>query len=571
VGVGSIVQGITGGTLAASQFINPPGLLNGVVYWVGIAVDSTESISTGWGTAASVTFNNSFTNGPPGAAPGVTTGVTNLQLYADLITGDVQEARSYVYTWVSAYGEEGPPSPFTLVNGWANGVWTVGLYTPSAADMGTDRNLAILRLYRTVSGSAGNTVYFFVADFDLGSNDPDAKAAVLADTGCLPPTTLYQDTQTDDVIALNLQMPSTNYFKPPDNLQGIMGLPNGMYVGFVNNQLWFSEPYYPHAWPPGTVYTTDFPIIGIGFTNGAIVACTASHPYILQGVNPSQMSMQKCSPANPCTSRGSIVSTTAGVFYVSPNGLILVTASGLTTNTTERWVTLEKWSALVPQKYTRAIAMASTYFCFGSTQNNDNSLAQTGFNIELANDTQSFGIWPQPGGHRVGFNRMNAPDSLDIVNTLVDPWTGYGMVIYGGAVYWYDFLDTQPTMQAYDWTSKIYQQNTKKSFEAMRLFFTVPAGTTAPGARSCAPTNDPSWATLSASQLAIVKVYADIQQNGVNTGKFTLVTAREFQKSGELLRILSGFKAENWKFEILGRVVVSNLQVATSAKELANV
>jgi hypothetical protein len=66
-------------------------------------------------------------------------------------------------------------------------------------------------------------------------------------------------------------------------------------------------------------------------------------------------------------------------------------------------------------------------------------------------------------------------------------------------------------------------------------------------------------------------VYADIQQNGVNTGKFTLVTAREFQKSGELLRILSGFKAENWKFEILGRVVVSNLQIATSAKELANV
>jgi hypothetical protein len=33
----------------------------------------------------------------------------------------------------------------------------------------------------------------------------------------------------------------------------------------------------------------------------------------------------------------------------------------------------------------------------------------------------------------------------------------------------------------------------------------------------------------------------------------------------------SGFKAEQWQWEMLGVVLISNLQVATSAKELGNV
>ena len=115
-----------------------------------------------------------------------------------------------------------------------------------------------------------------------------------ADTGCLPPNTIYTDILSDAVVALTLQMPSTNYYPPPVNMQGITAMPNGMYVGFVDNQIWFSEPYYPHAWPPGTVLTTDFPIVGLGLTSGTLVACTAANPWTITGVNPTQMSMVKC-------------------------------------------------------------------------------------------------------------------------------------------------------------------------------------------------------------------------------------------------------------------------------------
>jgi len=576
LGVGSVITGITAGVLADSQFVNQPGLIANSPYWVGILINNTEAAALGDNLNTSVSFTNTFTNGPPGVAPGVSTGQADLQMYADLTTTDVYEARSYVYTWVSAYGEESPPSPYTLVNGWANGTWTIGLYNPVATDMGVNRNLAILRLYRTVVGTSGSTVYFFVADVSLGSSDPDAIAAVAADTGCLPPNTIYTDILSDAVVALTLQMPSTNYYPPPVNMQGITAMPNGMYVGFVDNQIWFSEPYYPHAWPPGTVLTTDFPIVGLGLTSGTLVACTAANPWTITGVNPTQMSMVKCAKPEPCTSRGSILSTDAGVYFISPNGLIMVNSSSTSTNTTELWITRERWAQLAPQMYTRSVALSSTYFCFGATSPPsvspvDNSQAQTGFNIELNTDNTSFSIWPEPGGHRVGFNEMTAPYAANIQNILTDPWTSIGLMIQNGNVYYWDFTDPLPTMQPYDWTSKLYQDNTKKSYSAFKVFFTVPSGSPTPGLRNTAPTNDPSWNALTANQWLIVKIYVDVQQDGAGTGQFTLVCAREVQKSGEVLRIPDGFKTESFYVEFLGRVVVSNMQIATSVHELGNV
>ena len=262
-----------------------------------------------------------------------------------------------------------------------------------------------------------------------------------------------------------------------------------------------------------------------------------------------------------------------GVFYMSPNGLIMVTNTGQSTNTTEPWITREKWQQLTPQKYIRAIPLVGCYFCFGTTFNGDLSVAQEGYTIQLMQDNTSFTIWPQPGGHRVGFMPTTSPNGFNIDNVLIDQWTGVGLLIQNGGVYYYDFSDPAPAMVPYTWRSKIYQQNTKKSYEAMKLFFSVPTGTAPYGTRNTKPASDPSWQTLAANQLAIIRTYVDIgvDVNGNPNGSMVLVDAREVQQSGELLRIISGFKAEQWQWELTGRVVVSNLQVATSAKELGNV
>ena len=102
----------------------------------------------------------------------------------------------------------------------------------------------------------------------------------------------------------------------------------------------------------------------------------------------------------------------------------------------------------------------------------------------------------------------------------------------------------------------------------MKVFFTVPAGTPAQNPYpNEAPPDDPSWTTLSPGQWAIIKTFVDLN----NDGSMVLIDAREVRKSGGLLRLPSGFKAENWQWEIMGQVTIANVQIATSAKELANV
>src|SRR5208282_4078348 len=145
------------------------------------------------------------------------------------------------------------------------------------------------------------------------------------------------------------------------------------------------------------------------------------------------------------------------------------------------------------------------------------------------------------------------------------------MIIQNGAVSYYDFQDPSPVIMPYDYTSKVYQQPSKRSYAAIRVFFqTTP---TSPAVNECpneAPPLDPSWASLQPNQRAIIKVYADpADENG--DGSMQLVTCREITRSGGILRIESGFKAVNWQFEILGVVNISNVQIATSVKELGNV
>lgn len=578
--VGTTNQGVIAGTLAASEFVTPLALQANIPYWIGISTDTSVLVDLGDNFSGSAGFVNTFANGPPGFAPAVTKGLPDLLMFADLTSSAIVEARTYIYTWVSAYGEESPPSPPTLLNGWSNGTWTIFLFNPPTNMLGGTgiSNVAILRLYRTVVGTGGAATYFFVTDVSVGSTDPDAIAAVAADIPpCLPPAATFTDNIPDSTVALNTQMPSTNYFAPPANMQGIMSLPNGIYAGFVNNQIWFSVPYLPHAWPPGTVYTVDFPIVGLGFTSGALVVTTSANPWVMNGTNPSNISMIRCSSPEPCLSRGSIVSLDSGVYYQSPNGLIQVVGSGIATNTTILWITLEEWAVLSPQKYFRAVPLTGCYFGFGSVSPpsvspQDTSVAQQGLSIELNSDAASFTIWPQPGGHRVGFTKLNAPNNFNVSNIIVDPWSGYVMLIQNGSIYFYNWQNATPTMQPYDWTSKTYQQNTKTSFEAFKVWFTVPSGT--PSNQLSGPNlseaTDPSWQTLGTNAWAYVLVYADVD-DVAGDGAMQLVTAREIRGSGLLYRIQSGFKAENWKIRILGRVPISNVQLATAAKELANV
>jgi hypothetical protein len=544
-----------------SVFTNGVSVISNTTYWLGIFTDAPYYLENVDNTRQSAGYTATYSNDPPDPlnAGSVVASVPTFRIWGNLIGASIFEARGYVYTWVTEYDEEGPPSDPVVVNGWSNATWTITLFSPKPENMGADwldpadglmkpadRNITKTRIYRTISNQAGMGTYFFVAEVPVTQG-------------------VYADTEPDDKVALNSQMVSLFWYGPPDGkkadgtvdplgpLQAIMAFPNGIAVGYRSNEIWFSEAYRPHAWPPGYVITTEFPIVGIGVAGQAIIVATQGTPYLVNGVNPSSMALTKINLTEPCLHRGSIVATDTAVFYVSQNGLVSVSQSGAGLNVTEGWISREKWQLHTPHERLRAVKHASCYFAFGADAD---SPIRRGFTVELSSeDKTSFTIWPQAGGHRLGYNNLSSPNGFDIMNVQLDAWTGVCVMVQNGGIWYYDFTDQSPIIVPYKWRSKTYQQMAKRNFEAMRIFFSVPDTTPAQGARD---TSFPQL-VLGDNQYGIVRVYVD----GM------LWTTREIRTTGELLRILSGTKGEQWQFELEGRITISNMQVATSVKELA--
>jgi hypothetical protein len=446
------------------------------------------------------------------------------------------ETRAYVYTWVSAYGEEGAPSPPTTVTGKIDDTWAVTLSAAAAGDLGVNRNLTKVRIYRTVTAVGGTTTFFFVVEQDITD-------------------TTYNDTIASSVVGGAAQLQSTNWTPPPTDLEGWVVMPNGMVAGWRNQEVWFCEPYRPHAWPAIYTMTVDYPVMGLGVIGQTLVVCTQGNPVALTGVNPSAVTEARLSSFEPCTSRGSIISSPTGVYYTSPNGLILVSNNGAV-NVTRTLVTKDKWSQLVPLATLRAAMIGDGYYAFGSARFGvfTDAFEPTAFAQEDFSGAFD-GVLIDPTNEVVAFNTLTTEVASS--NNFNDAWSSDLLLIRDGKVYRVDVTDPNPTFEPCKWRSKIFQTNNEKNLAAYRVYFDVPP--TAPALNPVRNTN--LVQTLQADQWGLIRVYAD----GV------LKVTRELRTSGEIMRIPSGFKADYWQFEFETRVKVKSLQVASSVKELLKV
>lgn len=241
-------------------------------------------------------------------------------------TAGTTETRAYVYTNISSFGdvkEESAPSPAGTVNVSNTGA-TVTVSAFSAAPT-TGYNITHRRIYRTITG-ASTVTYSFVAEIPVG-------------------TTSYVDGLT--VTQLGSELPSLYWNTPPADLKGLVAMPNGILAGFIGNQVWFSEPYYPHAWPEGYMLTVDDPIVGLGVFQTTLVVLTTRYPVLISGVSPTSMSQQKLPIPQPCVSKLSIASDQYGVLYASPNGLVSI-GSGNQDVVTIPLYTRDEWQELNP-------------------------------------------------------------------------------------------------------------------------------------------------------------------------------------------------------------------------------
>ena len=259
---------------------------------------------------------------------------------------------AYVYTFVTAFGEEGPPSPASNVLERTD-TETVTIPMPSTEHPSGNYNFgtgAKKRIYRSNTGST-NTTFQFVAEVSFA-------------------TTTYDD--SSESFALGEVLPSGTWIGPPDDdtslypngpLVGLIAVANGVFAGFTGKRLCLSEPFLPHAWPIDYRITLEEDIVAIGSVTNGIVALTDGAPYFVTGVDPSAMTAIKLDIAQACVNDRSVVDMGEYLLYAGPDGLVAV-SGGEGEVVTNGLISAKQWNDDFNPTTYRAFRHENTYVAF---------------------------------------------------------------------------------------------------------------------------------------------------------------------------------------------------------------
>jgi hypothetical protein len=333
---GGVVTSVTV-TNKGSGYTSSPA----VTFSGGGATTQATGVSVISGKVVAINLTSAGTYGA--TAPTVTLsggGASAVQATAEAVFTPL-ETRSYVYTYISTFGsvlEESAPSPAATVTCSTAGA-TITINGFSTAPVAADGyNITAVRIYRSVT-SAANATYLYVGTVSV---NPTTGAAAGS----------FWDTL--GAASLGVALPSLTYSPPPDTLKGLIAMPNGILAGFTDNQVWFSEPYLPHAWPVAYMMTVGSQIVGLGVFGQTLVVCTTQNPYLITGSQPGAMSQEKLPLPEPCISKRSITSDQFGVLYASPNGLVSI-APGTQDVISRQLFTRDEWQTYNPSSLVGAV------------------------------------------------------------------------------------------------------------------------------------------------------------------------------------------------------------------------
>jgi hypothetical protein len=259
---------------------------------------------------------------------------------------------SYVYTLVTAFGEEGPPSsPSAVIQ--LDDTQTTTLSLPTSDQPSGNYNFttgALKRIYRSNTGST-NTQFQFAGEVGYTA-------------------TSFTDTQ--DAATLGEVLPSATWIGPPDDdsalypdgpLNGLIALAQGTMAGFTGKRFCLSEPFLPHAWPIQYRITTEEDIVAIASTANGVAALTDGQPYFITGTEPSAMTAVRIDLAQACVNVNSVVDMGSYVLYAGPDGLCgLESASGSVV--TAGLISVKQWNDDFNPTTIRAFKHEGTYVAF---------------------------------------------------------------------------------------------------------------------------------------------------------------------------------------------------------------
>lgn len=457
------------------------------------------------------------------------------------------ETRTYLFTYLSEFGsivEESAPSPTSALVTVYPGSTTVVSGLPSAAPAGK-YNITKVRVYRSVTGT-NTTTFLQVQDLAIG-------------------TTSFTDSAT--AAQLGGVLPSTSWSPPPDDLQGLVGMANGIMAGFVGNQIYFSEPFMPHAWPAAYALSVEFPVVGLAAYGSSLVVATKGNPFIITGSSPAAMSQEKLPLYEPCVSKRSIASDEQGAMYASPNGIIKI-GPGIVDNVVRNLFTRDEWAIYNPTTMIGEVH-DGRYFLFYS--------------------------YPNGSGGGLILDRNNAASpltttSVQVTATHADPVNANLFVVAGGEIKGWD---SDPVNDLhYEWRSKPFTMARPLNFGAAQIggnFGAINAATrlqqllayltsvnqgiwnSAQGMLGTLGDQGLNQFAVGGSRMiplpdeaedrfVLLSVYGD----GVLRAQIKVSSSKPF-------RLPSGFKAIQWEFVVNGNVDIQYIKVAETSKELVNI
>lgn len=450
-------------------------------------------------------------------------------------------SRVYVYTFVTAYGEESEPNPASDIIDMQEGQ-TVTL-SGFQGDPG-GRNITKQRIYRTQTGNSGTDLYF-IAERAVSSSN-------------------YADTIADD--AFGEVIPSRAYNAPPDDLTGLVGMPNGMMAGFVGRDIYFSEPWLPHAWPEAYVLTCDYDIVALGALGTSLIIMTKGNPYLAQGTSPSSMQMVKIESNLPCVNALGVVDLGMAIAYPSHEGVVLATAGGQVQLVTSQLFNREAWQRFNPATIVAGQLSGRYIASYNSTDADGSPLIGTliinsdsGTAFLSRSDVEASAFFYDISEGALYFltstgeiKRFDAPGG----QPLNQYWKSKPLILAAPTNLAAIRVDSNDAPSLQD-AANIEAARTA-AIAANEAILADPLGSELNGEaiNVFAVNGDPLMALPQPARTSTVNVYAD----GVLKASVT--------KTGEVVRLPSGFMARTWEVDVFGTAHIQQISLATSVSTL---
>lgn len=456
-------------------------------------------------------------------------------------SGDTQ-SRTYVYTFVTSFGEESAPCPASAIVDWKPGqtVTLTGFALPASG-----RSITKQRIYRSQTGSSGTYLYLI------------AERAV----------SISSFTDNIDVDAFQEALPSADWNEPPDTLSGLISMPNGMMAAFSGRSVYFCEPYRPHAWPEKYIMTVDSDIVGLGAVGTSIIVMTKGNPHIIAGSAPDTMQSAKLEATYPCINARGIVDLGFAIAYPSENGLVAARADGTIGLVTEELFGRDEWLQLSPSTITAARHM-DRYVMFYDTT-----------------DPQGVRV---AGALMININAAQFLVRSDEIADAVHVTAGDGALYFKRTgdtlIRRFDAPGAAP--ETYYWRSKEFWFNAPVNFGAIQVDLgsgvslvsaaAIAAERAAIDAENATIFPEDLQGALGAAALGVFPVAGDTMIRYPNYDALTLniyadkALFHSISSGGSVQRLPANTKARIWEFDVSSNVQITQVILAGTMDELRN-